>query len=119
MSQTLVNLDLYCVNQEVNSLLASGQENPYAGALRDPQLKQQLIAYVLSRITNTHVVIDDLHPPDVDDMGYSCSLEKRQQIVQLISEGLNIILKDNLEWIVHHSSEEAYPDYGQVSHWFG
>ena len=58
MAMTLVNLTLLKVNEEVENFLASYPDLVDRTTLKDQNFRPQLIAYVLNRIPNRHILID-------------------------------------------------------------
>jgi hypothetical protein len=118
MSITLVNLALPIVTDEIEVTLDTYPEDPYQKAFAIPELREKLIAYVLSTIPSSYTVVEDAQPGIAYPKFPYRSLELRLHIENQIHNGIKYILQSNFDWIIHHIPPEAYP--GNVpSDWFG
>ncbi|AFZ18846.1 hypothetical protein [Allocoleopsis franciscana] len=59
MSKQLVNLTLPVVTEEIENILETYPAHPYQQVFSAAGLRQDLIAYVLSRVPNTYTVIEE------------------------------------------------------------
>lgn len=116
MSKTIANLTLLLITEEIEKVLETYPYHPYQQAFDIFDLRQKLIAYVLSRVSSTYTVIEH-REPIIDPKSVRCSLEQRLQIETLIHQGIQHILQQNSA-CDNHYSEEVDPGYAP-SHWFG
>ncbi len=92
MHKTLVNLTLAVVTEEVENILDAYPGYPYQEAFSPSGLRQDLIAYVLSRVPNTYTAIA---PSDVisnTTVQVRCSTEQLLHIENLIHKGISDVL---------------------------
>ncbi len=90
MDMTLINLTLLKVNGEIENL--SGNIYPvatYQKILRNPPLRQKLVAYILSRIPNRYAAFHSeklisLSSPEP----LSFSIREKLEIKQLVQQGV-------------------------------
>ncbi|UBF27162.1 hypothetical protein K9N68_04130 [Kovacikia minuta CCNUW1] len=59
MTRTIVNLVTPVVMRETEEVLSTYSDHPYQQAFANPDLRQELIAYVLSRAPGSYVVLDE------------------------------------------------------------
>ncbi len=60
MGKQLVNRTLPVVIEEIENILEAYPEYPYQQAFSQPTLRQNLIAYVLSRVPNQYIVVEEI-----------------------------------------------------------
>lgn len=89
MAEKIVNLTFPIVCQEVEKILSSSPYNLYRSASEDSQLSLELVAYVLSRISNLYVVTDEQSPAKME---LRASRTEMLKIESLIHEGLQAIV---------------------------
>ncbi|MCZ0292578.1 hypothetical protein OZH72_22750, partial [Escherichia coli] len=65
MSQTIINLDLPFILSAIETILETYPHHPYQQAFAHPARKQDLIAYVLSRVMSSYVAIEDEESPAI------------------------------------------------------
>jgi hypothetical protein len=115
MTTTIVNLTLPLVVEQIETALEDYPYHPYQQAFAIPHLRQKLIAYVLSRVSNCYTVLEEgensPHP-------ISCSFDSRWQIKNLVKQGIQDILQQHWEWSIHHLPAELEAGLAP-SHWFG
>ncbi|MFB2836062.1 hypothetical protein [Floridanema evergladense] len=58
MEKQLFNLTLPVVNEEIGNILSTYPNHPYKQAFSPTGLRQELVAYVLSRVPNKYTVIE-------------------------------------------------------------
>ena len=112
--KTVVNLTQQSVLGEIESVLDTYPYHPYQQAFAIPDLRQRLIAYVLSRIANYYTVLEEgesTYPID-------CSSDQKLQIKNLITQGIQDLLQQHWEWSSHHISSTLESSLAS-SHWFG
>lgn len=97
MAQKIINLTLPVVIQEIEDIFDDCFYHPYQQAFAIPELRQKLIAYVLSRIRNRYVVIEE----QATISNNLCSQE-RLHIETVIQSGIRQVLQENADWVNHH-----------------
>lgn len=119
MTKTLVNLTISVVVQELESILETYPHHPYQEAYANPDIRQTLIAYILSRIPNQYITVDEAEKPE-----FGCSeslrrsLERTFHIEAIIHQGIEKVLYEQVE-DVHRYIPEAADSTLVASHWFG
>ncbi|MDQ2096964.1 MAG: hypothetical protein QQW96_04880 [Tychonema bourrellyi B0820] len=104
MDKTLVNLTLAVVTEEVENILDAYPRYPYQEAFSPSGLRQDLIAYVLSRIPNTYAAIAPSDPLSNNSVQIRCSSEQLLHIENLIHTGISDVLH-NYDKIDYHIPE--------------
>jgi hypothetical protein len=100
MNKIVFNLTLAVVTDEIEQIetvLRSYAYHPYQQAFAIPDWRQQLSAYVLSRIPNTYKVIEQTEFL-VAPKSVHCCLERRLQIEALLYQGMQQLLQENSRW---------------------
>lgn len=92
MDKTLVNLTLAVVTEEVENILDAYPRYPYQEAFSPSGLRQDLIAYVLSRIPNTYTAIAPCDSMSHTTVQVRCSSEQLLHIENLIHTGISDVL---------------------------
>jgi hypothetical protein len=59
MNKQVINVTLSVVIEEIEHILATYPAYPYQHAFSAPSLRENLIAYVLKRVPNQHVVVEE------------------------------------------------------------
>ncbi|HEY9725001.1 MAG TPA: late competence development ComFB family protein [Chroococcales cyanobacterium] len=59
MNKQLINVTLSVVTEEIEHILETYQKYPYQQAFSASELRQDLIAYVLSRVPNQYAVVEE------------------------------------------------------------
>lgn len=95
MSKKLVNLTFQAVSEEMENILGTYPESPYRQAFASCELRQELIAYVLSRIPNIHAVIDEGELPVVNQYLIGGSSLQQLHLESLIHIAINAVMKKN------------------------
>lgn len=118
MSTVIVNLTEQAVLQDIEQLLATYPDHPHQQAFAHPDLRQKLLAWVLSRVQNVFVVAEStdeiaIHP---DHAPYCNDVRSCQEYV--IRQGIQEILTQEQQTTNHHLLEEEDPEL-PTSHWFG
>jgi hypothetical protein len=84
MTKTLVNRTLPIVWEEANLLGEHFPNHDYQAVVGNPQLRQELIAYVLSRIPNTY----SLQEIETDIYPRGQTTAQRLEIERLLQQGM-------------------------------
>lgn len=92
MPKILVNVTLSAVTEEVEFILESYPKYPYQQAFSPSGLRQDLIAYVLSRVPNTYTAIEASASVSNQTVQVRCSSEQLLQIENLIHAGIRDVL---------------------------
>ena len=92
MQKILVNLTLALVTEEIEIILESYPKHPYQQAFSPSGLRQDLIAYVLSRIPNTYTTIEPYESVSNQRVQVRCSSEQLLHIENLIHTGIRDVL---------------------------
>ncbi|QSJ17413.1 hypothetical protein JYQ62_00540 [Nostoc sp. UHCC 0702] len=117
--KTVVNLTQQTVLGEIESVLDTYSYHPYQQAFAIPDLRQELIAFVLNRIPCFYSVVSDLEKECLLNYKLPRSpLEQQLHVQSLIHQGIYSIFQDKSDWISHHLCETVHPGY-EPSHWFG
>ncbi|MDF5709378.1 MAG: hypothetical protein PUP90_17370 [Nostoc sp. S4] len=124
--KTVVNLTQQSVVAEIEIVLDTYPYHPYQQAFAIPDLRQELIAFVLNRIPSFYSVISDGHIPlaKVEQgnlLNYQLPrkpLEQQLHLQNLIHQGICSIVQEKSDWINHHLCETVQPGC-EPSHWFG
>ncbi len=117
MSKTIVNLTLPLVIDEVESILDTYPYHPYQQAFAIPDLRQKLLAYILSRTYNHYAAVERGAELQTDPK-FSHPLEHQLEIEDLIRQGIQHTLQEEADWVSHCIPNES--DSAQAaSHWFG
>ncbi len=101
MSHEIINLTLPITIQEIENVLEDYPEHPYQVAFAIHELRQKLIAHVLSHIPNRYTVEGTQLPPR-NRQSLDSSLEQRVRLETLIRGGILHILRENADWVGRH-----------------
>jgi hypothetical protein len=118
MTKTIVNLTLPALVAEIEKVLETYPHHPYQQAFAIPDLRQELIAYVLTKTSSCYVVVDDGKQPSISFNSLPYSEKERLCIQALIHEGIEQILQKDAEQVSHQIPAEVDPS-SAPSHWFG
>ncbi len=118
MSKTIVNLTLPTVVAIIEDILETYPHHPYQQAFSIPEVRQELVAHVLSRISNSYTVIEEEQQSHLSIDSLPCSLESRLCIEATIHEGIEKIMFNQEKDLSHQIPEEVDPGL-EPSHWFG
>ena len=92
MSKTIINLTLPVVIEEIENILDTYPEHPYRIAFAPSGLRQDLVAYVLSRIPNIYTALEETHSPSNNEELIRYCSARLLQIEHLIHLGIRDIL---------------------------
>jgi hypothetical protein len=116
MQKTLVNLTLIVVTEEIEIILESYPKHPYQQAFSPSGLRQDLIAYVLSRVPNTYTAIEASESVSKQAVQVRCSSEQLLNIENLIHTGIRDVLHS------YHRIDYCLPKTvssgAKVSNWY-
>jgi hypothetical protein len=105
----LVNLTLPRVVQSIDEILEDYPEHPYQSAFLIPQLRQDLIAHVLSNVPNRYA-ISSRYPPGVAreqpsfgklKSSHSSPVAERLHLETVVRGSILHLLRENADWLSH------------------
>ncbi|MBW4613228.1 MAG: late competence development ComFB family protein [Desmonostoc vinosum HA7617-LM4] len=106
------------VVQEIENALENYPHYPYQEAFAHPDLRQSLIAYILNRVPNHYITVDEEETQyNISDCLHHC-VEQSLHIETLIHQGIGQILCEQAEEINRHIPEVVDPAR-LPSIWFG
>lgn len=118
MTKTLVNLTYQAVVAEIESVLEDYPYYPYQQAFAIPDLRQELTAYVLSRISCAYGVLEEQQVRSLDYKSPHRCLEQQLQLENLIHQGIYSLLQEKSDWLTHQLPKPTQSGF-EPSHWFG
>ncbi len=118
MKETVANLAIPVVEQEVAKVLETYPDHPHQKAFANPELRQQLIAYVLTQIDCKFTAAPAGQPPQATYEALFPSTEEQSHLENSIHQGIEHLVQEKGDWIDQHiPSPQGSQD--TVSHWFG
>ena len=94
MAKTLVNLTLLKVNEEVENFLASYPDLVDRTTLKDKNFRPQLIAYVLNRVPNRHILIEAKNESSISSPLPLYSTQEQLDLEKRIYQGIFALRKN-------------------------
>lgn len=95
MPNATINLTGSLVVEEIDLFLAAYPDNhAYQVAFSQPKLRRKLVDWVLSKIPNRYVVLQDPQGRPIYPDFQCASLEKRLKIEEIIRNGIAAILQE-------------------------
>jgi hypothetical protein len=124
--KTVVNLTQQSVVGEIEGVLNTYPYHPYQKAFAIPDLRQELIAFVLTRLPSFEGAMSEGHISLVEaDQGSLAyyklprkPLEQQFHLQNLIHQGICLIVQEKSDWINDRVCETVQPAC-EASHWFG
>ncbi|PPS44060.1 hypothetical protein [Chroococcidiopsis sp. TS-821] len=118
MTKTIVNLTLPILIEEIEFALNQYPHHPYQQAFANPDLRQELIAYVLSRVLSLYVVVDEEKQQRIDFQHMYHKPEQKKEREAYIHEGIHYLIDKYAEYVHHHIPAEINSE-STPSNWFG
>ncbi|MCC5636377.1 hypothetical protein LC593_11000 [Nostoc sp. CHAB 5844] len=118
MTKTLVNLTISVVVKKLENILETYPHHPYQEVYANPDIRQILIAYILSRIPNQYITVDEEKPEFICSDSLLRSLERTLHIETIIHQGIEEVLREQIENFHRYIPEVVDPNL-VASHWFG
>ncbi|WP_413174403.1 hypothetical protein [Anabaena azotica] len=124
--KTALKLTHQSVVSEIEIVLDTYPYETYQQAFAIPDLRQELISFVINRLPcfdselSDHQIILDEEEKD-NSLHHKLSrnpLEQQLHLQNLIHQGIFSIIQQKSDWISHHLCETVQPGC-QTSHWFG
>lgn len=117
MAKTIVNATLPVILSEIEAILETYPDHPYQQAFAIPDLRQALIADVLSHVPNFYITVEESQA-EAAATGSSVSNVKRSYLPSLIRAGIHRILEQEADRVQHQIPEVASSGRA-ASDWFG
>lgn len=95
----LINLTLPTVMQEIEDVLEEYPENPYHLAFAIHELRQKLIAHVLSHVPNHYTVEGAEEPTKHLNVRHASHLVERLKMEMIVRAGILNILRENADYL--------------------
>lgn len=118
MKTQIVNLTLPLITREIEQVLETYPDHPYQQAFANPELRQRLIAFVMSQADCKYGVMDQEHPMQIEPEISLASVEDKVYLEQCIHHGIRQLLIQQAEWIEQRIPQSSKSDR-EPSHWFG
>ncbi len=100
MATTIINLTFLKVNSEIDNLLSTYPALTHQKLLTDPDLRQRLLAYVLSSINNHYIAIDTEKVSSISSQSISCSTQEKLKIEELIQQAIyQLVSSENNRYV--------------------
>ena len=116
MSKTIANLTLPLVTKEIENVLDSYHYHPYRQAFAIPQLREQLVAYVLNSVPACYAMVEE--HSEIESHSDVVPRPLREQLRLVVTDGIERLIADNAEWVDHHIPTEMNAASAPSS-WFG
>ncbi|BAZ70457.1 hypothetical protein NIES4106_52510 [Fischerella sp. NIES-4106] len=118
MSKTIFNLTLPVVVSCIEDVLETYPHHPYQQAFSIPDLRQELIAHVLSQVSNCYVVGEEGQQSYGNFQSLICAIKDKYCIEDLIRQGIDNIMYKREKQLSLQIPGEVDPGLAP-SHWFG
>jgi len=118
MKEAVANLATPVVRQEVAKVLETYPDHPYQKAFANPELRQQLIAHVLTEVNCKFTVAPAGQQPEASYETLFPSTEEQSHLENSIRQGIERLLQEKGDWVNQHiPSPKGSQD--TTSQWFG
>lgn len=114
MMKTVVNLTEQLIVSEIEAVLDSYPHHPYQQAFAIPDLRQELVTYVLNRLPSGGMYA----VKEREWSSHQPCTARRLEIEKLLHQGIQEILEQRSDWISHHIPNVVEAGR-EPSHWFG
>ncbi|NET01282.1 MAG: hypothetical protein F6K62_18890 [Sphaerospermopsis sp. SIO1G2] len=124
--KTVAKLTQEYIIGEIESVLDTYPYQPYQQAFAIPDLRQDLISFVVNRLPGFDSQLSEygiIFSEPVEEESFNCKLsrnplEQKLYLQNLINQGISSIIQQKAELISYHLHEEIQPGC-QPSSWFG
>jgi len=96
MANILVNLTFQLIADEIENVLSSYPNHFYQKAFALPDLRQELIVYVLNRFPSSYIAIEEGQQSAIKSNSLYQLLEKRLPIESVINEGIHDLIPNKI-----------------------
>ncbi|MBD3883688.1 hypothetical protein IFO70_18135 [Phormidium tenue FACHB-886] len=93
MPKSIANLTMLVVCAEIEQITDTHYHYPYPYIFAHSDLRQELIAYVLTRVRNVHITVEQEKEADINAETTPCPTEIKLQIEDLIHQGVHYVLQ--------------------------
>ncbi len=101
MPQALINPTLTGINQTIEDVLDDYPVHPYQSAFSLPELRQKLVAHILSQVS--HPLIEGLQAAsNAAPVPHYSQLQVRLRTEMLVRGSILHILRENAVWLNRH-----------------
>lgn len=108
MPKAIVNLTMIVVAAEIEQIVETHYHYPYQQIFTHSDLRQELIAYVLTRVRNVHITVPEGEESQITAELVPHLTEITLQIEDFIHQGIRHILQKYKSLISHCILEENY-----------
>lgn len=115
MSKTIANLTLPLIAKEIETVLDTYHYHPYRQAFAIPELREQLVTYVLNGVPTCYAVIEEQGELDNQQV---IPRPMRERMRLVVIEGIEQLISENADWVDHHIPSDLDAAYAPSS-WFG
>ncbi len=116
MTKELVNRSLPIVLSEIEQVLECYPDHPYQQAFANPNLRQELVAYVLNQVQSVYVAVETSEIPSME-AELEPAVGDRSTINTCIHQGIHDIFQQHQE--LGHQCADHKDAHLAASHWFG
>ena len=116
MSYELINLTLPLVITEIENVLYDYPQFPYQIAFSLPEMRQRLLAHVLTHIPNRYVVQGEKLTLKEAKFIHLSPVQERVQMENLIHGGILHLLRENAEWVSSRLTQMRNLDCATLTH---
>ena len=116
MSPELINLTLPVVIAKIEKVLEDYPESPYQIAFSLPEMRQRLLAHVLTHIPNRYVVQGEKLTLKEPKFLHPSPIQERVQMENLIHEGILYLLRESAKWIGSHLTHMGNLNCATLTH---
>ncbi len=118
MSKIIVNLTEQVAIARLETVLATFPHHPYRQMFAHPDIRQEAIAYILTRTKNTYITLEEGQKISITfDALYRSTWEKAG-MEALICQAIQHVFHKNLEWMARHIPPLPAAEYAP-STWHG
>lgn len=105
MSYEIINLTLSIVITEIENVLEDYPESPYQVAFSLPEMRQSLLAHVLTHTPNRYAVQGEKLTLKEPKLLRPSPIQERIKRENLIHGGILHLLRENAEWVSNHLTQ--------------
>lgn len=112
MATEIVNLTYEAVTKAIEEVLEQYPNHPHQQAFAHPEMKQELIVYVLNQ-TNNEFKVAEGNAETSEDVNTEVSQKLSQnseEINSAIRQGIDAIVQEKSEWIEQHIPPQQKPE---------
>jgi hypothetical protein len=118
MTKKIINLTLPALVAAIEDILETYPDHPYQQAFSIPDLRQELLAHVLSQVFSCYVLIEEEQASSLGLKSSPFSSQERFDLEALIHQAIESIIHQREEE-VSRQIPEGIDSRLEPSHWFG